>query len=174
MIRRLHILIAVVFSIIGYSQQISGIVIEADSELPIPGATILLEEKSLGTNTDFDGKFTLNNVSDGDIITISSIGFISKEVLIGSQINYIIELNEDVAKLDEVVVMGYGTQLKKEVTGAVSIVGSETIEKVKPTRVEQALQGQIAGVKLHLSQDHQEEVWIFEFEVFPQMETIVR
>ena len=148
MIRRLHILIAVVFSIIGYSQQISGIVIEADSELPIPGATILLEEKSLGTNTDFDGKFTLNNVSDGDIITISSIGFISKEVLIGSQTNYIIELNEDVAKLDEVVVMGYGTQLKKEVTGAVSIVGSETIEKVKPTRVEQALQGQIAGVNI--------------------------
>ena len=76
MIRRLHIFIAVIFSIIGYSQQISGIVIEADSELPIPGATILLEEKSLGTNTDFDGKFTLNNVSDGDIITISSIGFI--------------------------------------------------------------------------------------------------
>ena len=75
MIRRLHILIAVVFSIIGYSQQISGIVIEADSELPIPGATILLEEKSLGTNTDFDGKFTLNNVSDGDIITISSIRY---------------------------------------------------------------------------------------------------
>ena len=148
MIRRLHILVAVVFSIIGYSQQISGIVIEADSELPIPGATILLEEKSLGTNTDFDGKFTLNNVSDGDIITISSIGFISKEVLIGSQTNYIIELNEDVAKLDEVVVMGYGTQLKKEVTGAVSIVGSETIEKVKPTRVEQALQGQIAGVNI--------------------------
>ena len=120
--RRLHIFVVLVFSIIGYSQQITGIVIEADSELPIPGATILLKDKSLGTNTDFDGKFTLNNVSDGDIITISSIGFISKEILIGSQINYIIELNEDVAKLEEVVVMGYGTQLKKEVTGAVSIV----------------------------------------------------
>ena len=148
MIRRLHIFVAMVFSIIGYSQQITGIVIEADSELPIPGATVLLKEKSTGTNTDFDGKFTLNNVSEGDIIIISSIGFMSKEVLIGPQFNYVIELTEDVARLDEVVVMGYGTQLKKEVTGAVSIVGSETIEKVKPTRVEQALQGQIAGVNI--------------------------
>ena len=148
MIRRLHIFVLLFFSIIGYSQQITGIVIEAESESPIPGATILLKEKSYGTNTDFDGKFTLDNVSDGDIITISSIGFISKEVLIESQLNYIIELNEDVAKLDEVVVMGYGTQLKKEVTGAVSIVGSETIEKVKPTRVEQALQGKVAGVNI--------------------------
>ena len=129
MIRRLHIFVLLFFSIIGYSQQITGIVVEAGSELPIPGATILLKEKSIGTNTDFDGKFTLDNVSDGDIISVSSIGFISKEVLIGSQLNYIIELNEDVAKLDEVVVMGYGTQLKKEVTGSVSIVGSETIEK---------------------------------------------
>ena len=148
MIRRLHIFVLLFFSIIGYSQQITGIVIEAGSELPIPGATILLKEKSIGTNTDFDGKFTLDNVSGGDIITISSIGFISKEVLIGSQLNYIIELNDNVAKLDEVVVMGYGTQLKKEVTGSVSIVGSETIEKVKPTRVEQALQGQVAGVNI--------------------------
>ena len=148
MIRRLHIFVLLFLSIIGYSQQITGIVIEAGSELPIAGATILLKEKSIGTNTDFDGKFTLDNVSDGDIITISSIGFISKEVLIESKQNYIIELNEDVAKLDEVVVMGYGTQLKKEVTGAVSIVGSETIEKVKPTRVEQALQGKVAGVNI--------------------------
>ena len=148
MISRLHIFVAIVFSIIGYSQQITGTVIEADSKSPIPGATIFLKEKSFGTNTDFDGKFVLDNVSDGDIITISSIGFVSKEVLIGSQLNYTIELSEDVAKLDEVVVMGYGTQLKKEVTGAVSIVGSETIEKVKPTRVEQALQGQVAGVNI--------------------------
>ena len=107
-----------------------GIVIEADSELPIPGATILLEEKSLGTNTDFDGKFTLNNVSDGDIITISSIGFISKEVLIGSQTNYIIELNEDVAKLDEVVVMGYGTQLKKKLRVQYQLLEVKQLKKL--------------------------------------------
>ena len=106
MIRRLHIFALILFSIIGYSQQITGIVIEADSELPIPGATIILKEKSSGTNTDFDGKFKLNNVSDGDIISVSSIGFITKEIIIGSQFNYIIKLSEDVAKLDEVVVMG--------------------------------------------------------------------
>ena len=91
-------------------------------------------------------KIYTDNVSD-DIITISSIGFISKEVLIGPQLNYIIELNDNVAKLDEVVVMDM-VPTEKEVTGAVSIVGSETIEKVKPTRVEQALQGKVAGVNI--------------------------
>jgi len=59
-----------------------------------------------------------------------------------------IQLEEDVAKLDEIIVIGYGTQKKKESTGAVSVVSSATIEKLKPTRIEQALQGQVAGVNI--------------------------
>ena len=142
-------LIAFLFVVsIGYSQQISGIVLDSESDLPIPGATVLVKGTTIGTNTDFDGNFSLDNVSQGDILIVSSIGFVTQEVVVDSQLNYVVELNEDVETLDEVVVMGYGTQLKKEVTGAVSIVGSETIEKVKPTRVEQALQGRIAGVNI--------------------------
>lgn len=129
-------LIAFLFVVsIGYSQQISGIVLDSESDLPIPGATVLVKGTTIGTNTDFDGNFSLDNVSQGDILIVSSIGFVTQEVVVDSQLNYVVELNEDVETLDEVVVMGYGTQLKKEVTGAVSIVGSETIEKVKPTRV---------------------------------------
>ena len=142
-------LIAFLFVVsIGYSQQISGIVLDSESDLPIPGATVLVKGTTIGTNTDFDGNFSLDNVSKGDILVVSSIGFVTQEVVVDSQLNYVVILNEDVETLDEVIVMGYGTQLKKEVTGAVSIVGSETIEKVKPTRVEQALQGQVAGVNI--------------------------
>ncbi len=127
--------------------EVSGIVQDA-SGFPIPGANVLIKNTSKGTVTDFDGNFTLSNVDVGAVITFSYIGYITKEVTISGSDKLTIQLDEDIAKLDEVVVIGYGTQKKKEITGAVSVVGSETIEKLKPTRIEQALQGQVAGVNI--------------------------
>lgn len=126
---------------------VSGIVQDA-SGFPIPGANVLIKNTTKGTVTDFDGNFTIAGVDVGAVITFSYIGYITKEITVTDGSKLTILLDEDIAKLDEVVVIGYGTQKKKEITGAVSVVGSETIEKLKPTRIEQALQGQVAGVNI--------------------------
>ncbi len=116
--------------------------------IPIPGVNIIVKNTSKGAVTDFDGNFTVTGVEKGATLTFSYIGYITYEIVVTNNNNLTITLEEDIAKLDEVVVIGYGTQTKKEITGAVSIVSSKTIEALKPTRIEQALQGQVAGVNI--------------------------
>jgi TonB-linked SusC/RagA family outer membrane protein len=78
----------------------------------------------------------------------SYIGYVTQEIIVNDNSNLNIQLAPDIAQLDEVVVIGYGSQKRKEITGAVAVVSSETIENLKPTRIEQALQGQVAGVQI--------------------------
>ena len=127
---------------------VNGTVVENETGIPIPGATVLVKGKQIATNTNFDGVFALSGLSNEDILIVSSIGFKTLETKVGNGSNLQISLEEEVNALDEVVVVGYGTQSKKEVTGAVSVINSETIENIKPTRIEQALQGQVAGVNI--------------------------
>lgn len=122
--------------------------VQDETGFPIPGANIIVKNTSKGTTTDFDGNFTVPSVEVGATISISYVGYITQEKVITDGSSITIQLQEDVAKLDEVVVIGYGTQTKKEITGAVSVVGAETIEALQPTRIEQALQGQVAGVNI--------------------------
>ncbi|NNK88472.1 MAG: TonB-dependent receptor [Flavobacteriaceae bacterium] len=127
---------------------ISGVVTEADTGFPIPGANVLIKNTTRGTVTDFDGNFTITDVPQGSVLIFSYVGFSSSEITVNDDRALNVQLQTDIAVLDEVVVIGYGTQTKKEITGAVGIVSSETIEILKPTRVEQALQGQVAGVQI--------------------------
>ena len=122
--------------------------VQDNTGFPIPGANVIVKNTSKGAVTDFDGNFTIADVEIGSTLTVSYIGYVTKELVIADNSNLIIQLEEDLAQLDEVVVIGYGTQRKKEITGAVSVVGSKTIEALKPTRIEQALQGQVAGVNI--------------------------
>ncbi|GAA3566585.1 TonB-dependent receptor [Snuella lapsa] len=126
---------------------INGMVID-ESGIAIPGVNILLKDTNKGTVSDFDGNFTLSDIQVGSTLIFSYVGYITYEEIVTNSSKLTITLQEDLAKLDEVVVIGYGTQTKKEITGAVSVVGAETIEKLKPTRIEQALQGQVAGVNI--------------------------
>lgn len=145
------ILLLLTFSLVSvvYGQQtINGKVFDAETNSPIPGATVIVKDRKIATNTDFDGLFSLNGVLPEDILIISSIGFKTIEKKVGNNFDFKILLQEEISALDEVVVIGYGVQSKKEVTGAVSVINSETIENIKPTRVEQALQGQVAGVNI--------------------------
>ena len=116
--------------------------------IPIPGANVIVKNTTKGTITDFDGNFSIPNVEIGSTLTVSYIGYITKEMLVTDNSKLTIQLEEDLAQLDEIVVIGYGTQRKKEVTGAVTVLGSKAIEKLNPVRVEQALQGQVAGVNI--------------------------
>ena len=144
----INILLILLASTISFAQQVSGTVTEADSGAPLPGATVLVKGTNIGTTTDFDGVFQLSGVSGDATLVISYIGFDTQEVAVNNTSNFSITLSAESDVLDEVVVIGYGTQRKKEVTGAVSVLGSKTIEKLNPVRTEQALQGQIAGVNI--------------------------
>lgn len=122
--------------------------VQDTSGFPIPGVNVVVKNTTKGAVTDFDGNFTITNIATGSTLTFSYIGYVTKQVVITNNAKLTVLLTEDLAKLDEVVVIGYGTQTKKEITGAVSVVSSENIEALKPTRIEQALQGQVAGVNI--------------------------
>ena len=135
---------------IGFSQnnQISGTIIDGTANLPLISASVVQKGTSNGVSTDFDGNFTISNVTTGDVLVISYLGFVTQEITITNFSPLTITLEEDAAALDEIIVVGYGTQRKKEITGAVSVISSETIEDLKPVRIEQAIQGQVAGVQI--------------------------
>ena len=135
-------------SIAGQNISISGIVTEASSGQPLPGVNVIIKNTAKGASTDFDGKFTLDDVPLNSIVVISYIGYQSQEIIVENEQPLTIQLQEDAEALSEVVVIGYGTQKKKEVTGAVSVLDSKAIEKLNPVRVEQAIQGQVAGVNV--------------------------
>lgn len=126
---------------------VSGTVYDATSNQPLPGATVLVESGG-GASTDFDGNYTISGLSAESVLVFSYVGFKDQRIVVGNRTTIDVYLQEDAALLDEVVVIGYGTSTKKELTGAVSVVTSESIQELNPQRVEQALQGQVAGVQI--------------------------
>lgn len=127
--------------------EINGSITDAN-KVPLPGVNVIVKNTTKGASTDFEGNFTLTDVPKNSVLTISYIGFQTQEITVTESKTLSIVLQEDTESLEEVVVIGYGTQKKKEVTGAVATISSETIEALKPTRIEQALQGQVAGVNI--------------------------
>ncbi|MCG1037936.1 carboxypeptidase-like regulatory domain-containing protein, partial [Polaribacter sargassicola] len=100
-----------------------------------------------GVTTDFDGNYSIE-ASASDVLEFSYVGFISQSVSVGNNSTINIVLQEDVAQLDEVVVIGYGTSNKKTLVSAVSSVKSDVLENQPVARVDQALQGRAAGVEV--------------------------
>ena len=138
-------------SAFGFAQsfEIEGVVKEAGSGLPIPGVNVQIKNALKGTSTDFDGRFSLKGLAAGSTVVFSYLGFKNYEYQVSASTNSLsITMQEDSKLLDEVVVIGYGTQRKREVTGAVSVVDSKTLEALQPVRIEQALQGTVSGVNV--------------------------
>ncbi|RXP59393.1 TonB-dependent receptor [Lutibacter sp. HS1-25] len=132
------------FVAISNAQTVSGTV-TADGQ-PLSGATVLIKGTSNGTTTDFDGNFTIGANAQSTLV-VSYIGYGTKQILVGNQTKFEIVLATD-NTLDEVVVIGYGTQRKSDLTGSVSSVSSEDITAAPNSRVDQALQGRAAGVQV--------------------------
>ncbi len=127
-------------------QKITGIITDAQGE-PLPGASI--NEKgniTNGTQSDFDGKFSLSVADPNTTIVISYIGFKTKEIALSGKTNFTIVLNEDADTLDEIVIVGYGTQKKVNLTAAVSQVGSEIFENRPTANAVRSLQGTVPGL----------------------------
>lgn len=125
---------------------VTGQVVDSQG-LEIPGVSVLIKGTSNATVTDLEGKFRIL-AKPADVLIFSFIGFSTKEVLVGQQSTINITLEEDLKQLDEVVVVGYGTQKKSHLTGAVSKLENKTLGDIPVLQADQALQGKIAGVQI--------------------------
>ncbi len=142
----LCLFIGTMFSTI-QSQNISGNVKDSNS-IPLVGVNVSVENSNNGAVTDFDGNFSLSNVSSDSNLVFSYLGYQTTSVAVGMQTNISVVLQDDLSELDEVVVIGYGSQKLSDISGAVSTVNSSAIEAIKPVRVEDALQGQASGINI--------------------------
>lgn len=129
--------------VMAQGQSIKGTV--SDKQGPLPGVNVFFKDSSKGTTTDFDGNFELEGANQGSILVFSYIGYKSKEItLTGNIVN--VTLEEDTQALEEVVVVGYGVQKKKDLTGSISSIGTDDIQKTNNVSLDQAIQGRAAGV----------------------------
>jgi len=142
------LLLVVTFSCFGQlqaQQEVTGTI--SDSAGPLPGASVVEAGTTNGTQTDFDGNYTIT-VSDGASLAISYIGYRSVEIAVDGQTTIDVTLEEDAQALEEVVVTGYGSQAKKEITTAITSVNSEDFNQGTVNEPTQLLQGKVAGMTI--------------------------
>ena len=133
---------------LGFAQNIniSGVVSD-ESGQPLTGANIIVKGTTTGAQTDFDGNYSLSAASNATLV-VSYLGFVTQEVAVNGRSSINIALVEDASQLDEVVIVGYGTTTKKDITGSVSSVRGDDLEQTPATTLVQSLQGRAAGVDI--------------------------
>ncbi len=137
------------FSVAGSSPQqqlVTGTVTDATTGEPLPGVHVIIEGTLTGAATDLNGKFSLPKPENGAVIVFSFVGYVTEKTTWSGQPVIDIKLSLNVKALDEVVVIGYGTIKKSDLTGSVASVSSKDIEKATPVNIESALQGRVAGL----------------------------
>ena len=141
-------LLALLIAITSFAQEITvnGTVLD-ETDTPLIGATIQIKNTQKGVITDFDGKFSIKANNNATLV-VSYIGYQNQEIKLKGQKNLNLKLIPDNAMLDEVVVVGYGSMKKSDLTGSVSSVAAKSIEGFKTGSVVEALGGQIAGVQI--------------------------
>jgi iron complex outermembrane receptor protein len=126
---------------------ISGSITDDDG-MPLPGANIVEKGTSNGVQTDFDGNFTINVSDENAVLVVSFVGFLNQEIEVGNQNSVAVQLMSDAESLEEVVVTGYGSQRKSDVTGAISSIKTEDFNRGVVANPGQLLQGKISGVNV--------------------------
>lgn len=124
--------------------EVTGTVIDVNG-IPIAGANVLVMNTTNGTQTDFDGNYTIT-VASGQTLRFSYIGFAAQNILVDNQSVINVTMQEDLSQLDEVVVVGYGTQKRANITSAVAKIGGDEVAAIQAARVDDALAGKLAGV----------------------------
>ena len=130
----------------GQNLKVNGTVLSEESGQPIPGVSIVIKGSSIGTSTDFDGLYTIN-VAKGETLVFSYLGMEEIEIIISTASNNVL-MKESVTGLDEIVVVGYGTVKKRELTGAIASVKAKDLNKTITSDFASAIQGRIAGVSV--------------------------
>ncbi|MDF9797884.1 TonB-linked SusC/RagA family outer membrane protein [Catalinimonas alkaloidigena] len=126
--------------------RVSGKVVSDDDREGMPGVNVIVKETSIGTVTNIDGDFSIEVSGQDAILVFSSVGYITQEIIVGNQTEINVTLASDVRALDELVVVGYGTQKKRDITGSISSVSGEELNETISSNFVQALQGRTAGV----------------------------
>lgn len=134
------------FSAMAQSGEITGTVTD-ESGVPLAGVSVIIKNTTNGTATDFDGNFTID-ANANDVLVFSYIGYKAQEVVVGQQSTLNVSMAEDASQLDEVVVVGYGTQARRDVTGSISSISGSEIAEVPVPDPAQALQGRLPGVSV--------------------------
>jgi len=129
------------------TRKIIGVVLD-ESNLPIPGASVFVAGTAIETLTDFDGKFTLNIPVDVTVLSVSYVGFETKEINIENKTEIKVMLSEAASQLDEVIVVGYGTEQKRNVTGSISSIKMKDIKSQPKSNVVEMLEGRLPGVQI--------------------------
>lgn len=147
----LALIMAILFCATSFAQNrtVSGVIIDSESKEPVASVTVLLQGTAKGIASDVNGRYELSLTPDefaGGILVFSSIGFVTKEVAIDGNTTINVELVPDIALLADVVVVGYGSQIKEKVTGNISTVKASDFETVPINSFEQAVQGRASGV----------------------------
>lgn len=147
--KKLTLFLIAIMTWLGVNAQnvnVSGTVVSATDGEPLIGATVMVKGSSQGAATDIDGSFVLE-ASVGKVLTVSYVGYVTQEIKVkGGMNNLVVKLVEDSQVLDDVVVVGYGTQKKSVVTAAISKIGEEQLASTAPVRVDNALKGLTSGV----------------------------
>ncbi|HLT05906.1 MAG TPA: TonB-dependent receptor [Cyclobacteriaceae bacterium] len=125
---------------------VTGTVVDSSGQ-PLPGVTITVQGTTIGTVTDLDGRYTIN-APDGGVLVFSFIGFERQAIEVGGKSIINVTLNEDTASLDEVVVIGYGTQERRDISTSIASVSSEDLKDRPSTNFAQSIQGKMAGVRI--------------------------
>jgi TonB-linked SusC/RagA family outer membrane protein len=147
LIKLLLLFLFIPFGLAAQNISVQGSVRDKSGET-LPGATVTVKGTATGTVTDFDGNYSVSVPSEKSVLVFSYLGYLDQEITVGSRKTIDVTLLEDSKTLDEVVVVGYGTMKRSDVTGAVVSVNSDAIVKSIPTSIDQVLQGRAAGVQV--------------------------
>ena len=147
-LQSLLLLVATTVTVSAQDRKITGRVLDANEPNGLPGVNIVITGTQTGVVTDANGAFTLNVPQNRDRLTVSAIGYEPQEVAIGNRSELSIQLRPDIKMLNEVVVTGYGSQQKRDITGAVATVDMKQALAVPATNLAQAIQGRVAGVSV--------------------------
>jgi TonB-linked SusC/RagA family outer membrane protein len=135
-------------SLMAQTKTISGIVLDGSNQIPLPNAEVKVKGTDKGTATNFDGEFTLEGVNEDATLIVSYLGFKTQEVSVAGKTELTINLQPDQEALEDVIVVGYGKSSRRNITGSVSSISSESIQDLEPVNTAQALQGTAAGVNV--------------------------
>ena len=140
------LLVLVVQIAFAQDKTITGTVTDGTG-MPLPGVNVVVQNTTRGTQTDFDGNYTIS-ASEGEVLVFSYLGFTTVNYTVGTTSRIDVTLSEDAAQLEEVVVVAYGTQSKRSIVGSVVSLGEEVLEEQQLTTVTNAIQGNVPGVNM--------------------------
>lgn len=146
---KINLLLFFLFSVSGFAQNltVSGVVTSSEDNMPVPGVNVIVKGTTRGVSTDFDGNYTIE-VKTGEVLEFSAVGLKTVTITISNQTTINVIMETDIASLDEVVVVGYGTQKKADLTGSITTIKSEDITRTPSGAAMQSLQGKVAGLQV--------------------------